>query len=236
MGKRAANPSEKIAEEIPIEVTPKSDAKKVATVFLSAFQDDALMRYLFSSAKNIHKAMEVNFRYVIERARVNGVIFRTSAAYEGAAIWHLVGFPKSTFSLNMRIAWFMLNQFKVADLSKFISFYLKVEKAHIRIISRPHYYLELLGVDTQFQGMGFASKLVKPVLAHADRSRRYCYLETQTEKNAALYQHYGFEVVDMIQPGFGGDAYYLMLRKVKKNAVPAKEISFNSSEGKSYNS
>jgi len=215
MGNHAANPSEKIAEEIPIEAVLKSDTARIAAVFLSAFRDDPLMRYLFSSARDIHKAMEVNFRYVIERARVNGVIFRTSAAYEGAAIWYLNGYPKSTFSLNIRIAWFMLNQFKVTDLKKFISFYLKIEKAHFRIISRPHYYLELLGVDAQFQGMGFASKLVKPVLAHADRSSRYCYLETQTEKNTALYQHYGFEVVDTIQPGFGGDAYYLMLRKGK---------------------
>ena len=236
MNNRTANLSEEIAEEIPIEAAPRSDAAKVVAVFLSAFQDDAFIRYLFSPAKDFHKAMEVNFRYVIERARVNGVIFRTSAAYEGAAIWHLVGFPKSTFSLNMRIGWFMLNQFKIADLSKFISFYLKVEKAHNRIISRPHYYLELLGVDTQFQGMGFASKLVKPVLTHADRCRMYCYLETQNEKNTALYQHYDFEVVDMIQPGFGGDACYLMLRKAKMYAVPSPEISFNSSESKSSNS
>ncbi len=91
-----------------------------------------------------------------------------------------------------------------------------MEKAHIRIIRRPHYYLELLGVDEKFQGMGFASKLLKPVLAHADLSRRYCYLETQNEKNVVLYKHFGFEVVDTIQTGFGGDAYYLMLRKVKR--------------------
>jgi len=236
MGNRAANSSVKIAKEIPIEPAPKSDAAKVAAVFLSAFRDDPLMRYLFSPARDIQKAIEVNFRYVIERARVNGVIFRTSAAYEGAAIWHLTGFPKSTFNLNIRMAWFMLNQFRVADLKKFVSFYLKVEKAHVRIISRPHYYLEVLGVNAQFQGKGFASELVKPVLAHADRSCRYCYLETQTEKNAALYQHYGFDVVDTIQPGFGGDAYYLMLRNLKKCAVPVSEISFNGSERKSHKS
>ena len=216
MSHSTANPSEKIAEEIPIETAPKRDTARIAAVFLSAFRDDPFMRSLFSSAKDIQKAMDADFRYMIEKARVNGVVFRTSAAYEGASIWCLTGFPKSKFSLNVRIAWFMLNQFKVADLRKFVSFYLKAEKAHIRIIRRPHYYLELLGVDEQFQGMGYASKLVKPVLAHADQSRRCCYLETQNEKNVALYQHYGFEVVDTIQPGFGGSAYYLMLRKAKK--------------------
>jgi len=174
------------------------------------------MRYFFSTARDVQKAIGVSFRYVIERSRINGVIFRTSAAYEGAAIWCLTGFPKSPFSLNLQIAWFMLNQFKIPDLRRLVSFYLKADKAHVRIIGKPHYYLELLGVDTKFQGMGFASRLVKPVLAHADQSRRDCYLETHSEKNVALYQHYGFEVADTIQPGFSGDAYYLMLRKAKK--------------------
>ena len=218
MGNRDVNPSEKIAEGIPIEIAPINDGARIAAVFLSAFRDDPLMRYLFASARDIHKAMEVSFRYVIERARVNGVIFRTSAAYEGAAIWYLNGYPKGTFSLNIRMAWFMLNQFKIHDLRKLVSFYLKIEKAHIRIIKRPHYYLELLGVDERFQGLGFASRLVRPVLEHADQSRRICYLETQNEKNVVLYKHFGFEVVDMVHPGFGGDAYYLMLRKGKKCA------------------
>jgi len=219
MNKRAVNPSEKIAQEIPIEIAPRTDTARIATVFLSAFRDDPFMLSLFSSARDIQKAMDADFRYMIEKARVNGVVFRTSDAYEGASVWCLTGFPKSTFGLNMRIAWFMLNQFKARDLKKFVSFYIKVEKAHIRIIKRPHYYLELLGVDEKFQGKGFASKLIKPVLAHADRSRRVCYLETQNEKNVVLYQHFGFEVADMIQTGFGGDAYYLMLRKVKRRKL-----------------
>lgn len=216
MGNYAVNPSEKIAKEIPIETAPKSDTTRIADVFLSAFRDDPMMQYFFSTARDVQKAIGVSFRHVIERSRINGVIFRTSAEYEGAAIWCLTGFPKSPFSLNLQIAWFMLNQFKVSDLRRFVSFYLKAEKAHSRIISRPHYYLELLGVDAQFQGMGFASKLVRPVLAHADRSRRDCYLETHSEKNVVLYQHYGFEITDTIQPGFSSDAYYLMLRKAKK--------------------
>ena len=216
MSKRVVNPSEKIAQEIPIEIAPRTDTARIAAVFLSAFRDDPFMLSLFSSARDIQKAIGADFRYMIEKARVNGVVFRTSNAYEGASVWCLTGFPKSTFSLNMRIAWFMLNQFKAHDLKKFVSFYLKVEKVHVRIIKWPHYYLELLGVDEKFQGMGFASKLLKPVLAHADQSRRVCYLETQNEKNVVLYQHFGFEVADTIQPGFGGDAYYLMLRKVKR--------------------
>ncbi len=219
MNKRAVNPSEKIAQEIPIEVAPRTDIARVAAVFLSAFRDDPFMLSLFSSARDIQKAMGTDFRYMIEKARVNGVVFRTSDAYEGASVWCLTGFPKSTFSLNIRIAWFMLNQFKAHDLKKFVSFYIKVEKAHIRIIRRPHYYLELLGVDEKFQGKGFASKLLKPVLAHADRSRRLCYLETQNEKNVILYQHFGFEVAETIQPGFGDDAYYLMLRKAKREPI-----------------
>ncbi|MCD6577289.1 MAG: GNAT family N-acetyltransferase [Anaerolineaceae bacterium] len=216
MSNRTANPSEKIAEKIPIETAPRNDIDKITAIFLSAFRDDPMMRYFFSMARDVQKAIGVSFRYMIEKSRINGVVFRTSAAYEGAAIWCLTGFSKSPFNLDLQIAWFMLNQFKVADLKRFVSFYLRAEKAHRRIIHKPHYYLELLGVDARFQGMGFASKLVRPVLAHADQNHTDCYLETHSEKNVDLYKYYGFEMAGTIQPGFSGDAYYLMLRKAKK--------------------
>jgi len=47
MGKRAVNPSEKIAQEIPIEVAPRTDTARIAAIFLSAFRNDPFMLSLF---------------------------------------------------------------------------------------------------------------------------------------------------------------------------------------------
>ena len=213
MPKKKPNPSNHIAWDIPLQRAPISDSARLAELFTAAFRDDSLTLYLRSIAKDAKSVMRDNFRLVIERTYVNGAVFRTSEKYEGAAVWFLAGFPKSNFRSNWRILLFKLNQFRLHDISKAIPFYLKIEKAHIRNVRQPHYYLELLGVDPKHQGEGFASQLMQPVLAHADAPRRLCYLETETQKNVAMYEHYGFKVVGKMPSTFSSEMYYMMLRK-----------------------
>jgi ribosomal protein S18 acetylase RimI-like enzyme len=54
----------------------------------------------------------------------------------------------------------------------------------------------LIAVSPDFQGKGYGSKLMRPLFARMDRERMPCYLETHTEKNVSLYQHYGFKLVE----------------------------------------
>ena len=213
MPKKKLNPSNHVAVDIPLQLTPISDSVRVAELFTVAFRDDSLTQYLTSIAKDAKSVMGENFRLVIERTYVNGVVFRTSENYEGAAVWFLAGFPKSNLRSNWKILLFKLNQFRLHDISKVIPFYLKIEKAHIRNVRQPHYYLELLGVDPKHQGKGFASQLMRPILAHADAHHRLCYLETETQKNIAMYEHYGFKVIEKISSTFSSETYHLMLRK-----------------------
>lgn len=64
------------------------------------------------------------------------------------------------------------------------------------INSSSFWYLMLIGVDPVSQGQGYASKLLKPMLARLDEHSLPGYPETQKEKNATLYQHFGFNVVE----------------------------------------
>ncbi len=59
----------------------------------------------------------------------------------------------------------------------------------------PYMYLGSFAVDPEMQSQGFASKLIRPMLAHLDESKLHCYLEAQSESNVSLYEHYGFEVL-----------------------------------------
>jgi GNAT superfamily N-acetyltransferase len=60
----------------------------------------------------------------------------------------------------------------------------------------------MLGVDPDYQGKGYASQLLRPMLARADKEGIPCYLETQLGKNVALYEHFGFRVAEQgIIPG-----------------------------------
>jgi len=54
----------------------------------------------------------------------------------------------------------------------------------------------IIGVVPELQGRGCASVLLAPMLARIDRQHLPCYLDTEVEKNVAIYNRYGFRVVD----------------------------------------
>ncbi len=220
---RKKNPSELIAADIPVEQVLWDELQPAAEMLYRAFADNAMMRFLASAARSSERAVRENFTYILERARVNGIVLRTSPRYEGVAVWFLRGFAQSSIKLDVRIAWYMLRTYRLRDIRMLLPFYMQIEQAHARIIRQPHYYLEILGVDPQYQGQGFSSKLLRPVLAHADQQRKHCYLETQSDSNVALYQHFGFEVMDTIPVAFDAVPYTLMLRK----PIPQKSYFFD---------
>ena len=223
MGKNKINPSEKIAVDISVEQVPWTNLIPAAETLYRAFADNPMMRYMASAARNPNRAIHENFSHVLARARVNGIIIRTSPQHEGIAVWFLEGFARSSLPLDMGIAWYKLRSFRLREISTLLPFYLKIEKAHARVIHQPHYYLEILGVDPKYQGQGYSSKLLRPVLAHADKHRKKCYLETQSQNNVSLYRHFGFEVVETIAVDFDPEPYSLMLRK----PVPKNSYFFN---------
>jgi len=220
---RRKNPSELIAADIPVEQVPWTDLGPAVEMLYRAFAENAMMRFLASAARGGERAVRENFTHVLRRARVNGIVMRTSPRYEGVAVWFLQGFARSSPPLDMRIAWYMLRAFRFRDIRTLLPFYIKIEQAHARIIRHPHYYLEVLGVDPKFRGQGYSSKLLRPVLAHADQYRKKCYLETQSARNVSLYQHFGFEVMDTIPVDFDAVPYTLMLRK----PIPKKSYFFD---------
>jgi ribosomal protein S18 acetylase RimI-like enzyme len=67
-------------------------------------------------------------------------------------------------------------------------------------MERPHAYLWFLGVTREAQGHGVGSRLLKVASARLDAQGLPAYLETQTERNLALYRRAGFEVISEHRP------------------------------------
>jgi len=66
----------------------------------------------------------------------------------------------------------------------------------------PQWYLHLVAVRPQFVDLGYASLLVRPMLATAAREGIPCTLITQSMENVRKYEHWGFRVVkEMPVPG-----------------------------------
>ena len=71
-----------------------------------------------------------------------------------------------------------------------------VDAVHSRLIPFKHWFLQAIGVDPQFQGRGYASKLLRPMLSRIDEEGLPCYLETLEGQNVRLYEHFGFKVLE----------------------------------------
>jgi GNAT superfamily N-acetyltransferase len=76
----------------------------------------------------------------------------------------------------------------------------------------PHFYLSGLGTDPPFQGRGFGSAAIAPVLARCDEQGIPAYLESTKERNVVFYEHHGFEVTGTIVVAPDGPKLWTMWR------------------------
>jgi ribosomal protein S18 acetylase RimI-like enzyme len=79
--------------------------------------------------------------------------------------------------------------------------------------SKPHYYLQSIGVRREYQGLGLGSVLLKQMTARCDREAVPAYLESSSPRNVPLYERHGFTVQAEAPIGDGGPPLYFMWRE-----------------------
>jgi len=195
----------------------KSNINLAGKVCAKAYFDDPLFCWFFPEIskrrKNLSHLFNVGFRYTLKY----GEVYATSSNIEGVASW--LPYDKSNISISQIIRLGFLTLILKAGIKnlKKMNLYDKFcKKKHKKHANFPHYYLYNIAVDPEYQGKGYASKLLRPMLARFDEQNLPCYLETQIEKNVSIYQHFDFEVVEKtIIPGVYLESWF-MLRKIKK--------------------
>lgn len=75
------------------------------------------------------------------------------------------------------------------------------------------FYIYSLSVKQSEQGKGIASRLLLPLAELCNAENIGCYLETNNEKNVALYEHFGFELVERGVVPKSDVQHFGMLRK-----------------------
>ena len=100
-------------------------------------------------------------------------------------------------------------------LPRIIRYSLLCESVFSRHRDHNTWYLYDLAVDPLYQGKGIATQLLRPMLAYLDRIGANCYLETHCAKNVAMYEHWGFELMESPRMPHAELRHYAMLRKPK---------------------
>ena len=175
----------------------KSDVEAAADMFSRAFYNDPFSLYAFPDESERGIRLPYMNQFPLYYGLRYGLAYSTSERCEGGAIWMPPGKAK------LSILGFLLSggiipiikmglkaELKMLPLDKFM------EEKHKKLAPFTHWYLALLGVDPQYQKQGFAGKLMRPMLEKFDDENIPCYLETDSEKNYLMYQHFGFEIID----------------------------------------
>ncbi len=187
--------------------------KPSADVLARAFQEDPLFSYFFPDEADRENKLPHLFTFMIRYAVLRGEVYGTSK-YEGVAVW----LPSANFEMSpwrMLVSGGLSMSLKIGirGMVRMMRYMDYTETIHKRQAPLEHWYLPLIGVAPAFQGKGYASELLKPMFTRLDAVNLPCYLETLTQKDVSLYQHYGFDIVEEGTIPGTGIPVWAMLRK-----------------------
>jgi len=190
-----------------------SQVKSTSEVVARAFHSDPLMSHYFPDETERKQLLPPLYQFVLRYGTFCSEAYVTSPNLEGVALWlppqetsmPLWKIPKAgALSLAFTV--------KLNALLKLWPLFRTSEKARKRHAPFPHWYLFLIAVEPSYQGKGYASALLKPMLAHMDSERLPCYLETTEERNVSIYEHYGFRVAEVSKIPNTDIDFWAMLR------------------------
>jgi ribosomal protein S18 acetylase RimI-like enzyme len=181
-----------------------------------AFTEYDLLRYYFHDKTERRAAADTLGFIELSIGLKYGEVYASSEKLEGVAAWlppgkAFVGGWQIVRSVPLSI----LFRFGRQGANRLRAYGRYIDNVHRKLVPYPHWYLQIIGVDPTHQGQGFSSRLLRPVLERIDRERMPCYLETNTEKNVAIYRRFGFEVVSEDKMPGTEVTSFAMLRKVQ---------------------
>jgi len=175
----------------------KSHIKPAAEVLTRAFRNDPVGKYFFADELEREKRLPYFFQYVLSYCVRYGEIYATSPNLEGVAVWLTSDNYPMTFGRLIRSVplsiMFSLGRGGSGRMRYFGEY---INALHQRLAPFKHWFLQIIGVDPQFKGKGYAGKLLRPMFARIDEEGLPCYLETLDETNVPLYEHFGFRIVE----------------------------------------
>ena len=175
----------------------KAQVKPAAEVLSRAFQNYPLLQYYFPDELERKKIASYFVSVAVFSGIRYGEIYATSPNLEGVAIW----FPSDNYPVNI---WKLVRSVPISVIFAFDRYgggrmrqldeY--IDAVHQRLAPFGHWFLQIIGVDPQFQGKGYAGKLLKPMLSRINEEGLSCYLETMDEHNVSLYEHFDFVLIN----------------------------------------
>ncbi len=175
-----------------------------AKALTNAFLNDPLQQYVFPDEAERKEKSIPHFSAVLQYGLLFGEVY-TANNSEGAVVWLKPGETLLTPEKAEQSGLADLPQtIGEAPFNRFISVLDYADQFHKQDMKEEHWYTMVLGVDPTYQGKGYGSALLSPILNEAKTKNIPVYLETAQQKNVSFYKHMGFVVIrEVIEPVSG---------------------------------
>jgi len=201
-------------ENMNLEKLSSTQNIKAAAIFARAMMNDDLHVFFFPNQGSRFKKLKSLYEYKLNLQYRN--CFTTSVNLEGLAIWEAPGEQHSGLNYEEIINGFKLIwQCGIMPIVKMIKYQIWASRTRDELVKQPYWYLDVVVVNPEHQGKGFASALIKPILLEAEKNHQAVYLETQNKNNIQIYERYGFSLIKEVQLPHTNIIQYCM----KKNVI-----------------
>jgi len=173
---------------------------RASKVLADAFQRDPLWNRICARGPDLEKKLRAIFEVPVRHCLQYGDVYAPSEDLEGVIGW----VPGKYADMN---AWRMVRSGSMGSamriglnaVKKIGPVFKPVDKdRHKHMAGHSFLYLSIVGVATELQGKGFGKKLLDAAIEESDRKGLHLYLETETEENVSMYQHFEFRLLKKI--------------------------------------
>jgi ribosomal protein S18 acetylase RimI-like enzyme len=171
------------------------DLPEIVGALARSFYDDPIFRWIVPNDSQRLARLQRGFDLFIR-----GVWFVHDEAYTtdrviGGSFW----MPPGKWHLSLFAQLRLLPSMALitrGDLPRLLRLLNAIEAKHPH---ERHYYLPMIGIAPEWQGCGFGSALLRPMLERCDREAIGAYLEASSARSRALYERHDFEVVEELR-------------------------------------
>lgn len=196
----------------------RNHARQVAGLFARAFCDDPMFEYMMPEPAARRKSMEIIYGSIARIYLATARVYATSENLEGILCVRYPGERRFTPAILPAAFGTLLLPFRlmrhlslpaVMRRGRTISSATAEMREFVKGCGE-HIYVDMVAVDDRYRGQKQMSRMMRAILAEADRLRVRCVLETESETNVQIYRHFGFSLARTIDAVPGRLAYYIM--------------------------
>ena len=178
---------------IGVRTAHSGDAPRIYDILAHAFVGDPVARWVYPDPEQYRAFFPEFARLFAGEAILLNTAF-VSEDGAAAALWH------DPFSAADDDALGAFLDDSIAAPEKDTAFAV-FEQMAAHHLDEPHWYLPLIGVCLEKQGLGYGGALLRQSLWLCDQTEMPCYLEATSARSVPLYRRFGFELAGEIAVG-----------------------------------